>query len=125
MGSKVWIGLCVAALAVAGCDSDEADTTADGGGTSAESGGGGGEMLCDEPVAAGATDGACTNDVDICIVGVESWGTEFTMILDNNLNTVGAQIFSPPFKMQAKDLRPTHNVKAISCTLLSQLQIKT
>ena len=29
----------------------------------------------------------------------------------NNFSDFGARIFSPPFKMQAKDLRPADNIK--------------
>lgn len=48
---------------------------------------------CGEPLVEGidpTVAGACTNAMDVCIVGVESWGDKYAAILDANANALGA-----------------------------------
>ena len=76
------IGL-IAMLAACG-DAETSDTEA---ATEAASAGG----ICSEPLLEGEIgEGACTNDEDICIVGVVSWSDRYGEILSSNMNAVGA-----------------------------------
>ena len=80
------VALCAACVDVENTGTESNAGTEEA--TEAASAGG----MCGEPLIEGIRqgEGACTNDDDICIVGVESWEDRYAEILEQNMNTVGA-----------------------------------